>query len=191
MRRDRERARKKKEILQQAPRQTHALLAGVINSDRTRHIESGSRGKRRRRSGSGSGRNRWGSRRRRTNGPTGAGTDGRAERRDCGSTHSTCPGFWDVRPTRADRSTATKLRVLTPLKDGSAVYLRYPWDRSEKPLPKFQVLRPLHFPLPTVPHRPTGGTVAIRPIFRITYSLRDRPDGTPRARDRFPPRGAR
>ena len=103
--------------------------------------------------------------------------------------HSTCPGFWDVRPTRADRSTATKLRVLTPLKDGSAVYLRYPWDRSEKPLPKFQVLRPLHFPLPTVPHRPTGGTVAIRPTFRITYSLRDRPDGTPRARDRFPPRG--
>ena len=102
---------------------------------------------------------------------------------------STCPGFWDVRPTRADRSTATKLRVLTPLKDGSAVYLRYQWDRGEKPLPKFQVLRPLHFPLPTVPHRPTGGTVAIRPTFRITYSLRDRPDGTPRARDRFPPRG--
>ena len=106
-----------------------------------------------------------------------------------GSTHSTCPGFWDVRPTRADRSTATKLRVLTPLKDGSAVYLRYPWDRSEKPLPKFQVLRPLHFPLPTVPHRPTGGTIAIRPTFRITSPLRDRPDGTPRARDRFPPRG--
>ena len=101
----------------------------------------------------------------------------------------TRPGFWDVRPTRADRSTATKLRVLTPLKDGSAVYLRYPWDRSEKPLPKFQVLRPLPVPLPTVPHRPTGGTVAIRPTFRITYSLRDRPDGTPRARDRFPPRG--
>ena len=101
----------------------------------------------------------------------------------------TRPGFWDVRPTRADRSTATKLRVLTPLKDGSAVYLRYPWDRGEKPLPKFQVLRPLHFPLPTVPHRPTGGTVAIRPTFRIAYSLRDRPDGTPRARDRFPPRG--
>ena len=101
----------------------------------------------------------------------------------------TRPGFWDVRPTRADRSTATKLRVLTPLKDGSAVYLRYQWDRGEKPLPKFQVLRPLHFPLPTVPHRPTGGTIAIRPTFRITYSLRDRPDGTPRARDRFPSRG--
>ena len=108
---------------------------------------------------------------------------------ECGSTHSTCPGFWDVRPTRADRSTATKRRVLTPLKHGSDVYVRYPWDRSEKPLPKFQVLRPLHFPLPTVPHRPTGGTVAIRPTFRITYSLRDRPDGTPRVRDRFPSRG--
>ena len=105
---------------------------------------------------------------------------GQTVRRD-----GTRPGFWDVRPTRADRSTATKLRVLTPLKDGSAVYLRYPWDRSEKPLPKFQVLRPLHFPLPTVPHRPTGGTIAIRPTFRITYSLRDRPDGTPRARDRL------
>ena len=28
-----------------------------------------------------------------------------------------------------------------------------------------------------------------RPTFRITYPLRDRPDGTPRARYRFPPRG--
>ena len=39
---------------------------------------------------------------------------------------------------------------------------------------------------PTSCHRWDGRD---RPTFRITYPLRDRPDGTPRARYRFPPRG--